>query len=170
MKKTFDKLSVFLSTGLYLSFLPSVLIRKFSSPTMSQALSSKKWTGAGIIGSIQGVLTVLFLPEHFSNSWFWLLVGLFISIILSDRAEKVLGSHDDSRIVIDEWIGMIIALKGLGLPLWIPAFILFRFFDVWKGPWGKYFQKWPGGLGIVSDDVAAGILTNFILVTFSQFF
>ena len=90
-------------------------------------------------------------------------VAVALSLVASHYAEKVLSSHDDSRIIIDEWVGAWVALWGMeqviGGPL-IVAFILFRIFDVWKGPWGRFLQKLPGGWGINLDDVGAGLLAN----------
>jgi phosphatidylglycerophosphatase A len=95
----------------------------------------------------------------------------FISIWISDQAEKILGQTDDPRIVLDEIIGFFWAV------LWIPfssmdprhkfftllaAFVLFRIFDVLKLPIRKA-QNLPAGWGVMADDVLAGMLANVIL-------
>jgi phosphatidylglycerophosphatase A len=73
---------------------------------------------------------------------------------------KMTGSHDNSMIVIDEVAGMWIALLASALsPISIVvAFLLFRFFDILK-PWpiGWLDQKLSGGVGVMADDIAAGI-------------
>jgi phosphatidylglycerophosphatase A len=47
----------------------------------------------------------------------------------------------------------------------LAGLVLFRVFDVWKGPWGKNAAKLPGGWGVVMDDVAAGIIAWAIVQT-----
>ena len=95
--------------------------------------------------------------------WFIALAGV-AGIYICDSAEKQLGVHDASEIVFDEWIGMWITMWHVPLILTPVAFILFRLFDISKiGPVGK-IQDLPGGLGIMADDVVAGIIGRIILV------
>lgn len=90
-------------------------------------------------------------------------ISLFIifclAVVTSGAAEKILDSKDPGIIVIDEIIGMLIALIGApDMPgVWLAAFILFRFFDIVKPfPVNWLDTHLNGGLGIVMDDVAAG--------------
>ncbi len=87
------------------------------------------------------------------------IIGL-LAVGCAGSAEKILDHADPSVVVIDEIIGMLIALIGApNHPLaWLCAFILFRFFDILK-PWPVSFfdKRLHGGLGIVLDDVAAGL-------------
>ena len=80
-------------------------------------------------------------------------------------AEDVLGGHDHSRIVIDEVSGMIMA--GIFLPgTWGAAglaFVLFRIFDVLKPfPAGLIDGRVHGGLGVVGDDLVAGVYAGLL--------
>jgi len=72
---------------------------------------------------------------------------------------------DPSRVVIDEVAGMCISL--LFLPALVKyllcAFILFRFFDILKPLFIRKLESWPGGWGIMMDDVLAGFYTNILL-------
>jgi phosphatidylglycerophosphatase A len=75
------------------------------------------------------------------------------------RAEGVFG-HDSGRIVVDEVAGMVVA--GLFLPgTWLAAalgFAAFRLFDILKPPpAGRIDRGFPGGLGVVGDDLVAGV-------------
>ncbi|OYZ17399.1 MAG: hypothetical protein B7Y39_15355 [Bdellovibrio sp. 28-41-41] len=93
-------------------------------------------------------------------------VILFAGIFLSDIYEKSKGNHDLSEIVIDEVAGYMIAMTMLPMTWQALAagFILFRFFDILKPfPIGWLDRKIGGGLGVMLDDVAAGVITNVIL-------
>lgn len=94
--------------------------------------------------------------------WFIVLAGI-AGIYICDSGEKQLGVHDASEIVFDEWIGMWITMWSVPLILTPVAFALFRLFDISKfGPIGK-IQDLPGGLGIMADDVLAGIFGRIVL-------
>ena len=80
---------------------------------------------------------------------------------LDCRCRRVhFGSRDPSRVVIDEVIGQWIAIAPAAQdswPQWIAALILFRFFDIAK-PFGiRRLEALEGGLGVVADDVGAGV-------------
>jgi len=95
------------------------------------------------------------------------LVGLMcLGAWASDREARRLGETDPGVIVIDEIVGMAVALWGLPLN-WgtiIAGFILFRALDIKKpGPIRWMDQKIRGGGGIMADDLAAGIVVNLVL-------
>ena len=78
---------------------------------------------------------------------------------------KKSNDHDPSYIVIDEWVGQWVALSFIPVNsnFAILGFILFRFFDITKiGP-VKYFEKIPGALGVMSDDIAAGLMSAIVI-------
>ena len=88
------------------------------------------------------------------------LVGVIVSTIVSDEENN----SDPSKVVIDEWVGMWIAL--LMIPnewLWLGiAFLLFRIFDIIKVYPANRFERLPGGWGIMMDDVVAGLYAGII--------
>jgi phosphatidylglycerophosphatase A len=158
-----DRLFIFLGTGLGLSVVPSRLTARFSKASTHARLHERKVTGAGLIGSLEGALTYLLLPAVLAQSLWFLLIGVAASVWVAGRAERALETHDDARIVVDEWIGCWIACWGLEQQLgWmiVFAFVLFRLFDVLKGPIGGRLQNLPGGWGVIADDVYAGIAAN----------
>lgn len=74
--------------------------------------------------------------------------------------------HDDSSIVWDEVVGMMITMVAVPLS-WqtlLAGFVLFRFFDIIK-PWPISYldQHVHGGFGIMADDVLAGIFALFAM-------
>ena len=100
------------------------------------------------------------------------LVSFIIGCWLCGEAAKRLGVHDFGGIVWDEfvgyWITMFAAPAGW---LWIAVgFVLFRVFDIWK-PWPIRVadQQVHGGLGIMLDDVLAGIYAGLALQALAYF-
>jgi len=121
----------------------------------------------GTWGSVLGV-AVYWLVSALPLSAALLLTALLaaVAVWIAHQAEIILRTQDPGQIVIDEVIGMMVALTALPmLPMvWIAAFFLFRFFDILKPfPIGYLEKKCPGGLGIVIDDVIAGVAANLLL-------
>lgn len=146
-------IAVALASGLYLSYIPGTLFRHW------------KLTGAGLIGTLWGVVLLSWVPLGIAQQLFFWVGVLLVSVVTSQIAEKVMQRIDDPRIVIDETIGYLTTM------LWLPhsvaaiiaGFVLFRLFDIWKPAGIKTLSKWPGGWGVVMDDVLAGVYANIIL-------
>jgi phosphatidylglycerophosphatase A len=87
-----------------------------------------------------------------------LVLGTIAAIYVAGEAEKSLG-HDAGPIVADEVIGQALALLFVPHTWWAFAasFFLFRLFDIWKPLGAREAQRLPGGIGIVADDVIAGL-------------
>ncbi len=81
------------------------------------------------------------------------------AVFICHEAEKDLG-HDAHPIVLDEVLGQSIAL--LGAPHTPPtlaiSLLLFRLLDIWKPLGARRAQELPGGIGVVADDVIAGLV------------
>lgn len=89
-------------------------------------------------------------------------VGL-IAIAQIDKEEEETNIHDSSHIVIDELVGMwlAMAISGLSLAGVVLSFIFFRIYDITKPSLiGKIDKKVKGGLGVVADDALAGVLAG----------
>ncbi len=90
------------------------------------------------------------------------LIGL-IAITQIDKEEEESKIHDSSYIVIDELVGMwlAMAISGLSLAGVILSFIFFRIYDITKPSLiGKIDKEIKGGLGVVADDALAGVLAG----------
>jgi phosphatidylglycerophosphatase A len=87
-----------------------------------------------------------------------------MSVWFADRAEPVFG-RDASKIVIDEFAGFVIAVLLLPktLLVYAVAFLLFRVMDIVKPFPARRAESLPGGLGVVADDLVAGVYTNILL-------
>jgi phosphatidylglycerophosphatase A len=98
---------------------------------------------------------------------------LFLGIWASDTAERVYQSEDDRRIVIDEVEGQLVALAPLLVlgaskspSALVTGFVLFRCFDIWKpGPVRWAERRFSGGVGVMMDDLVAGVLAAVVLGT-----
>jgi len=93
-----------------------------------------------------------------------LLIFTFLGIIGSNKLQYLWGK-DPSRIVVDEMVGMWISLMWVGSG-WISlltAFTIFRFFDIVKPLGIRKTEQLPGGIGVMADDILAGIYTNLIM-------
>lgn len=152
MGLTLNAAAVALATGLYLSYIPVKLF------------GIKKWTGAGFIGTLEGLILFPILPEKAPVFFVVLASAIVLSCWLCGRAEKALGHHDDPRIILDEIVGYWTAVAFLPRTPYVLAagFILFRFFDVVKLAPYRRLERLPGGWGIVADDVGAGIAANIL--------
>lgn len=129
----------------------------------------------GTVGTLVGIpfaLAVIAMPPVQMAVALVFLIGA--GIYLCGESARLLGVHDHGGIVFDEIVGYVIAClplmpmlrpEGLSLPVGLLlAFGLFRFFDIVK-PWPiRWLDRHVhGGLGIMADDLLAGLLAAAIL-------
>ncbi|MCQ2707032.1 phosphatidylglycerophosphatase A [Helicobacter pylori] len=118
----------------------------------------------GTIGSLVALLLGLPILIFSANTLFLgaIFVGL-IAIAQIDKEEEETKRHDSSYIVIDELVGMwlAMAISGLSLAGVVLSFIFFRIYDITKPSLiGRIDKEVKGGLGVVADDALAGILAG----------
>jgi phosphatidylglycerophosphatase A len=130
----------------------------------------------GTFGSLAALLPWLLLRQLSLPVYVAVLViGFIIGVAASNVAGRALGVADHRSVVWDEFIGQWIALLPLLIPACLPAggfawwmlvpgFALFRLFDVWK-PWPISWldRHLKGGMGVMVDDVVAGIFAAAVL-------
>jgi phosphatidylglycerophosphatase A len=147
-----SKFITFLATGFYLG-------------------KSPKAPGTfGTLGAIP--LWFIFSKLGLLGSIIMTLITIIVAIVVSDLYEKNFTEHDRPEIVIDEIAGYLVTMALLPLTLkWmILGFVLFRIFDIWKPyPISYLNDNVKGGLGVVIDDVAAGLVANILLQLLLQF-
>lgn len=95
------------------------------------------------------------------------LLGISLGVYLCHRTAKDMGVHDHGSIVWDEFIGMWITLMAIPAHTWqwvLAGFVIFRIFDMWK-PWPiRWFDRnVHGGMGIMVDDIIAGVISAALL-------
>jgi len=130
--------------------------------------------GSGLMPKAPGTFgTLAAIPLYFLIShldlWLYLLITLIVTVVgiyICDYTSKALGVHDHSGIVVDEIAGYFITMIAVPFDwIWvIVGFLLFRFFDILK-PWPISWldKNLHGGLGIMLDDVLAGIFALICL-------
>jgi len=98
-----------------------------------------------------------------------ILAVTFAGIWAGSRVEQVSGRKDPGKVVVDEVAGQMIALFPLTLfARWstgavILSFILFRFFDIVKPYPANRLQDLDGGMGIMFDDLVAGVYAAVVV-------
>ena len=121
----------------------------------------------GTLGTAAAVPLVC-LQVIWSTEVFLVFVSLFVlvAVCVATIAEGQMDGADDPSIVIDEMAGFLIAMACVPLTVWsiLAGFVLFRAFDIFKPPPVNVIERnVPGGLGIVGDDLVAGLMTNALL-------
>ena len=122
----------------------------------------------GTFGSLAAILPWLLLRQlSLPMNVLVIVIGFAVGVWACDVAGRALGVDDHRSLVWDEFIGQWIALLPALLGPWwavVLGFALFRLFDVWK-PWPiRYLdQHLKGGLGVMMDDVIAGVFAAIVL-------
>jgi phosphatidylglycerophosphatase A len=119
----------------------------------------------GTVGTAAALVIVALLKPSLPLFLLLVIVSVVLGTVASGRAEKVLGQKDSGHIVIDEVAGYFISMIFLPQTVgyFAAAFVLFRIFDILKPPPINRLQHFHGGVGVMADDIAAGILANIVL-------
>ena len=121
----------------------------------------------GTVGTAVAVPLVC-LQLVLSTEVFLVFVLVFVlgAVYVAAVADKQMDETDDPSIVVDEMAGFLIAMAYVPLTPWslLGGFVLFRTLDIFKPPpINTVERKFSGGLGIVGDDLVAGLMTNALL-------
>jgi phosphatidylglycerophosphatase A len=131
--------------------------------------------GSGLLPKAPGTFgTLAAIPIYLLmqplSIWLYLLLvisGFLLGIWICDQTSKDLGVHDHSGIVWDEIIGYLLAMTFVPFGIWwvLIGFGLFRLFDILK-PWpiGWLDKRVGGGLGIMLDDILAGLFAGLVML------
>ncbi len=130
------------------------------------AYAGKFPVAPGTAGTLVGVLIQFGIRN--SSPISYISMTLLLCVVgtwTAGKAEMILAQKDSPSIVIDEIAGFLIAMFMVpaGWGYVATGFVLFRLFDIIK-PWPLHsLQSVRGGLGIMIDDIGAGIYTNIAL-------
>jgi phosphatidylglycerophosphatase A len=106
-----------------------------------------------------------FGPDYYVASWVVILAVIALSVLCANDAKHSFGANDPKAFVLDEVAGQLITFFMIPFSwrVLVLGFLLFRFFDIVK-PFPVYkFEEIEDGLGVVMDDVAAGVMANISL-------
>lgn len=127
----------------------------------------------GTAGSLAALVIAILLhrlpPLERLSPWTFAALALVLfapAVWAAGVTARSTGLKDPQIVVVDEVIGMWIALAGAAaysLKAWLAAFVLFRLFDMWKPFPVRQLEHLPGGWGIVADDVMAGVYAALVL-------
>ena len=142
-----DKVTKLIASCFYLGYIP----------VMPGTLASL--FGLGVYFLIGGTSAVYF---------FTVFTVIILGFLVCTNAEKVFGRKDAGKIVIDEVAGMLIAFMFVPPDIFIicVCFIFFRLFDIIKPYPLRKFEQLNGGLGVMLDDIGAGIYANICVQIF----
>ena len=157
---------------------------KKSSIFIKKLLATGFYTGyapvmSGTIGTLVGVLIYIMLVQY-PIILYPLIIFLFVyGIKLSDWAENYFKKKDSEKIVIDEIVGFLITMANIKIIynlnslkfyiVIITGFVIVRFFDILKPLYINKIQEIKGGLGVMLDDIVAGIYSNLILIIITYY-
>jgi len=150
--KNFSKFKWFVISGFFSGLLPKA-----------------PGTWGSLVGTIIAFFIIKFFPNPYTTLWLLTILFTIIGVKFINEYEEKTKIHDDKKIVIDEIVGMLITIGLLGnlqentIIKIILAFLSFRILDIWKPSIiGKIDKKAKGGLGVMGDDIAAGIFGGIL--------
>lgn len=119
----------------------------------------------GTMASLAGTVIVVVLHGHLALYIGVALLVTVLGFITSGRMERIAGKKDPSCVVIDEVSGIMIAffLLPVNAPVLLTAFFVFRAFDMFKIYPVNKFEEMEGGVGVMMDDIIAGLYTNITM-------
>lgn len=151
----------------YLSSMPKNLSQRFISTLATGFYLGYAPKAPGTFGTLLGI-PLAFLFFFFGAYGYMIATFLFIlfSVFIAEMYEKGQDTHDNSEIVIDEVAGFLVTMVWLPMT-WqslVAGFVLFRVLDAAKPfPINLVDRKIKGGLGVVADDILAGVIANILL-------
>ena len=121
----------------------------------------------GTVGSIIGLLVFWLIKDYasFTIEMFVATALFFAGVWASTIVEQVLERHDPGVVIVDEVVGMLVALMLLPSTITVIflAFLLFRVFDIIKPYPARWCEQLSRGWGIMMDDVVAGLYVNVLI-------
>lgn len=119
----------------------------------------------GTLGSMAGLLLYYFVKSDPVLMAAAIIMSIMLGLWTAGKVARIYREKDPGEIIIDEFSGMLVSLFLLPATMGyvVTGFLLFRFFDIVKPRPIASLEKLQGGLGIMADDLMAGIYTNLIL-------
>ncbi len=131
---------------------------------------------SGTVGTVPAVLLApaMAMLENSGLALYLVTMAAIVAMAIwaAEICSRMFQVKDSGLIVIDEVAGYFFTIAFLPQTwgLWIAAFFVFRFFDIVKPPPARQAESLPGGIGVVTDDLIAGVFGNVTLHAFLWFF
>lgn len=148
------------------------------SPDRAIARSIATWFGCGYwpwgpgtVGSAAAVAIAVLAGSSPATSGLAGIALLLPATWASSVEADTSGRKDPGHVVVDEVVGQWITLAGAVQLDWkscLIGFVLFRIFDIWKPAPARQLERLPGGVGIMADDVMAGVYGAVVLAAVSR--
>lgn len=126
----------------------------------------------GTFGTVVALLILFLLRPTFPAMLVMTIAAFVLGIFSSSSAEAVLGKDDPGQVVIDEVVGYFVTMLFFetdSMRNLLIAFVLFRALDIIKPPPIRFIEKkFRGGLGIMLDDIVAGIFSAILLLACNE--
>ena len=130
----------------------------------------------GMIATVMGIGTFSRMPGTLGSAAAFLIFQLtgynsiplivllaITGAVAADKYARAVSGDDPSEVVIDEFVGFFVSVWGLGREFAVAGFFLFRIVDIVKPFPVRQMEKLPGGIGIMADDICAGVMVNLML-------
>lgn len=120
----------------------------------------------GTFGTLTALAFIIVFSPSLQTHLLLCVIVTVVGSFASTAAERAFNQKDSSRIIIDEFAGFFVATLAVphSAPLLIAAFILFRFFDILKPLMIRKLESaLSNGMGVMADDMLAGLYANIIL-------
>lgn len=124
----------------------------------------------GTFASVAGIFLFYLVKDSIFIYTLFTLLLIILGFLISGEAEKIFNKKDAKYIVIDEIVGMLLSLIFIpyDIRFVVIAFIFFRILDGLKPYPADRLQGLKGSIGIMGDDIVAGLYTNIILQVLSS--
>jgi phosphatidylglycerophosphatase A len=147
---------------------PRRLPAKFVTAVATLGPLGRRMPAPGTWGSVAGLLYTLLLFRRlgWAETVVFTAIAGYVAVAFTGEAARRIGRSDPGEVILDEFVVMPLVFLGwhsgytAAWPEWAVAlagFGLFRFYDILKPLGIARLQRWPGGWGIVVDDVAAAL-------------
>ena len=126
----------------------------------------------GSMGSLAALFLYYFLKGDSIVLGIAIIACFLLGLLSAGKSEKLFDKKDSGKIIIDEFTGMLVSLYLLPATMGyiVGAFLLFRFFDIMKPRPVGDLEKLGGSLGVMADDLMAGLYANLILQLIHRLF
>jgi phosphatidylglycerophosphatase A len=121
------------------------------------------------VGTLSAIPFIYLLGNNFFEKLLFLIVFIPLGVIASQYVIDITGNKDPDEVVVDELVGYFITMMFVPHSFWwmVFGFLIFRLLDITK-PFGIRKLETPNGIGVMLDDIAAGLLGSILLFIFKM--